>query len=223
LFHGGTSEGTYGYYVVAADGTGGKRFRPGGSSWELCCWAPDGQRFALASDYQSPQRDDLLTIFDTRSESLDTLLALEATHVNALAWNAVTDRILFTVDAPGPPAVISAVDPSGSTVDTVVVVPELRSSWGGLDWSRSGAQFLFVAGPASSGLYVAEVDGSGWRQLTVGMYLHGARWSPDGAQIAFSDGSETPQIHIIDADGSDSRTLTSNLFSAGGPSWVVRN
>ena len=92
-----------------------------------------------------------------------------------------------------------------------------QSDWWSPAWSPGGREIAFIG--TQGQLYVANVDGTGLRQLTrLGGDLQGAdhrTWSPDGRKIAFDidwdnpDGgpgqSEIQSIYVITRDGSGPR------------------
>lgn len=88
-------------------------------------------------------------------------------------------------------------------------------------WSPDGRQITFNRGSAP-GLWIANADGSGARQITSGAYDYYPRWSPDGARIAFQtepiDGSPSRRIGVVDATGANRRVLTSGLIDER-PMW----
>lgn len=64
-----------------------------------------------------------------------------------------------------------------------------------------------------SGLYVANIDGSGVRRLVTGYGMF--TWSPDGTKVAYSAGDD---LHIARADGSG-RTVLPGGKGALAPAW----
>ncbi len=92
-------------------------------------------------------------------------------------------------------------------------------------WSPTGKQIVFGSGRGrSSNIYVANVDGSGLRNVTRGdAHNWYPTWSPDGTQIAFSSNRDTGSIkyhiHVIDIDGRNERALTDGKWDGLAPSW----
>ena len=75
--------------------------------------------------------------------------------------------------------------------------------------------------PSSSDLYIANVDGSGIRNLTNHPAFDGwPAWSPDGKRIAFaSNRNSSYQIFVMDADGSNVRLVANTEGRATAPQW----
>ena len=82
--------------------------------------------------------------------------------------------------------------------DPIAVVPVPRVRLRGYAFSPDGRKIAFVSGPeGDSALWIANVDGSGLRQLQVGMGVREASFRPpDGTEIVFA--SEAP---IADGNG----------------------
>jgi Tol biopolymer transport system component len=90
-----------------------------------------------------------------------------------------------------------------------------------LAWSPDGSQILFEArlGVLWQDLYLANVDGSGLRNLTdtpSGPEMSPA-WSPDGTQIAFASPSNGVNLYLMNTDGVLLAKLT-NFGNPGDPS-----
>jgi dipeptidyl aminopeptidase/acylaminoacyl peptidase len=91
------------------------------------------------------------------------------------------------------------------------------------DWSPDGRQIAFVGyrdGPAD--IYVANVDGSGVRNITningdFGDLAYQPRWSPDGSRFLFFRSTMTtpPDLCLMNSDGTGQTNLTSS------PDWEV--
>jgi Tol biopolymer transport system component len=71
-------------------------------------------------------------------------------------------------------------------------------------------RFLAFSTWGKEDVFIAQLDGSGIRQLTDDLYKdRGPRWSPDGRRIAFqSNRSGSYEMWIVNADGSGLRQLT---------------
>lgn len=127
---------------------------------------------------------------------------------------------------------IHSVDPVSGASHPIVAGPMLDN---GPVMSRDGTRFLFVRatdGPAHT-LYVANVDGSGVRQLFEGEFglsilidgqPHPAEaapfsWSPDGAHVAVTSTVDlVPRLTVVATDGSDANTLDLGM-SVSGVNW----
>jgi dipeptidyl aminopeptidase/acylaminoacyl peptidase len=111
-------------------------------------------------------------------------------------------------------------------------------------WSPDGTQIAYVGivqygkdspdGQAHFGIFVANADGSGARQLTEGVNEGWPSWSPDGTQIAFSSTRTDPtvrecisgghascptDIYVMNADGSNITRLTDDPAPEYAPAW----
>ena len=92
------------------------------------------------------------------------------------------------------------------------------------EFAPGGKRIVFSASTADSrdaDIFVANVDGSGMRNLTFSPGIDTSpTWSPTGTQIAFiSDRSGTPQVWIMDSDGSNLRRLVEEGGHCDSPDW----
>ncbi len=93
-------------------------------------------------------------------------------------------------------------------------------------FSPDGAQISYRSNDSGAfQIYVANVDGSNFRQVTSGSGENReATWSPDGRQLAFVNGvSGAAQLYIINLDGSGQQRLTFDDVRSDDPSWSVHN
>jgi TolB protein len=91
-------------------------------------------------------------------------------------------------------------------------------------WSPDGTQIAFTryANITSSQIYIANVDGSGIRQVTFDRYNTQPAWSPDGTQLAFVRSNSLNSISSIfkvNVDGSGLQQLTYDQQSSNSPNW----
>jgi TolB protein len=144
-------------------------------------------------------------------------LILEGTALTNPAWSPDGKRIALTVGDTTNHVVL--IDADGSNMRTLVDVP-FRT--GTATWSPDGRQLAF-ADLDHGHLYVANVDGTGLRQLTRGGDYGGGdgapAWSPAGDEIAFiNDG----YVVTVRPDGTD-RWSDALGFDAsrrwGRPAW----
>jgi Tol biopolymer transport system component len=106
----------------------------------------------------------------------------------------------------------------GTNVRQLTNLPDMG---GRNTWSPNGRQLAFYAGPTGNhNIYVINVDGTGFVQLTNGGDNLGPSWSPDGDWIAFTsfrDGNN--EIYIMHPDGTGVTRLTNNPSSDWQPRW----
>jgi Tol biopolymer transport system component len=133
------------------------------------------------------------------------------------------DRLAFVRGADKGFQVLS-VRPDGSDLRTLASLP------GGIDgmrWSPDGGALLVgfaETGPEGFRLAVVNADGSGSRELDIGMPADWASWRPGGRHIAFRGQLDTgtTAAFIADADGTNVRKLpieTSGEFDFEGMNW----
>jgi TolB protein len=90
---------------------------------------------------------------------------------------------------------------------------------------NGGRMALVVSHDGDSDIYVANLDGSGLRNLTKHPAIDvSPTWSPDGSQIAFvSNRHGSPQIFVMGADGSGPRRITFAGSYNQTPAWCPRS
>jgi Tol biopolymer transport system component len=103
----------------------------------------------------------------------------------------------------------------------------------GPSWSPDGTKVAFEVwtdGRKSSQIWIANVDGSGAKQLTDGDYYNWTpRWSPDGRKLVLeTTRNDNPtnhvknggyrDIYVMDSDGQNQVNLTTNTFGHH-PMW----
>ena len=91
-------------------------------------------------------------------------------------------------------------------------------------WSPDGGRIVFVSNTTGSDdIWIVNADGSGLRNLTIGLQSWDKRpsWSPDGTRIVFwSDRSGLMQLHVMDADGQNVRNISQTTWDETDPLWV---
>jgi Tol biopolymer transport system component len=91
--------------------------------------------------------------------------------------------------------------------------------------SSDGRRLVFgsMRSGETSGIWVANADGSGAHELTHGPgFVQGSpSWSPDGRRIAFDAFTDDKYWHVwlIDADGGTPRRLTTQVGDENVPTW----
>jgi Tol biopolymer transport system component len=80
--------------------------------------------------------------------------------------------------------------------------------------------------PPVHGIFIANADGTGGRQLTTApdvkdAYDTQSQWSPDGKWIAFTRVKRVHRaaVYVIRVDGTGLKRLTAPRFDAGNPDW----
>jgi TolB protein len=91
-------------------------------------------------------------------------------------------------------------------------------------WSPTAEQVAFVSDDSGNDeIWVANRDGSGFRQLTFNDWEWDKHpsWSPDGQQLVFwSNRTGVWQIWVINADGTGDYTLSRTGFNDWEPVWI---
>jgi parallel beta-helix repeat protein len=91
-------------------------------------------------------------------------------------------------------------------------------------WSPDGKKIAFIkrnVEKRGQGIFVAESDGSDYKQLTnASSFDYGPAWSPDGKMIAFASNRYSGpdyDIFLMNSDGTNIKQLTA--LGAGSPTW----
>jgi TolB protein len=89
---------------------------------------------------------------------------------------------------------------------------------------RGGRMALVVSNEGNTDIYVANLDGSGLRNLTKHPSIDvSPSWSPDGSQLAFvSNRHGSPQIFVMSAGGGTPRRITFAGSYNQTPAWSPR-
>ena len=106
---------------------------------------------------------------------------------------------------------------------TTILLPVAVRAANGSALAPDGSAVVFscsVPGVTDNKLCVAQLDGSGFVQLTTGRGIDTEpAWSPDGASIAFATTRfGATEVVVMNADGSDLRRLTP-VAVGRSPSW----
>jgi TolB protein len=113
---------------------------------------------------------------------------------------------------------IWGLDPGSSVPRTIIDLPNGKET--DPSWSPDGQRIAFTHQPngQSSGIWVANADGTGAMQISSG----GGEpaWSPDGQRLAFVKTVGEPTLWVMNADGSGAHQVTSVDFGhVESPAW----
>ena len=105
-----------------------------------------------------------------------------------------------------------------------VVMPVPSSYVSSPAFSPDGEKIAFsgrLPDRQDAGVYVANIDGTGLRNLSNNPAIDTSpTWSPTGQQIAFiSDRTGSPQLWVMDADGSNVQRLVTEGGHCDSPNW----
>jgi Tol biopolymer transport system component len=247
--HGLGVDNTDVYAVASAGGPPRDLTRSAGAE-QSAAWTPNGSRMVFTRQYTTGRENGQVTyhvgIFTMAVGGAAHLIRRCTATCDArdFAWSPDGRQIAFVSNVPshltGFAGEVIVMNADGS--DPRVVCDESRCGQGleAPEWSPDGSRVVFsnegVIGFSSigilpSGIWIANVDGSGVRKLTqprcrpghaplVGCFYDSApAWSPDGSTIAFSrldqrfrPGAQTPpvtQLEVMHADGSGLRPIAS--------------
>lgn len=193
-------------YVVNPDGSEVEELSVG----QVGRWSPAGTEISIfcCDDGMAAH----FVAFDTgQIRGFDPPDAALETNCGA-AWSPDGERIaceVYGVDDSGANGIYSVLAADGSGLTRITTNPSGSSDIPG-DYSPDGERLVFVRweGDLPSGLFVANVDGSGTRQIdTTGLILDDSgfsgSWSPDGNNILFvarTDEGRHKAIWIVNAD-----------------------
>jgi hypothetical protein len=179
-------------------------------------WFPDGRRLAYLTLRSSELKVlDIQTGNVRRATASDFIDASMFSQAEAPVWSPDGRRLAYTSGLGASARVLVATRGAGAPVDVTGA-----SGFGfGPDWSPDGTRVAFGG---STGVWVANADGSGTTQLTSSPTQYGQpSWSPDGARIAmvaFGPSPTTSQIYVGNSDGS-SVTPVGAPGELGNPTW----
>ena len=221
---GSTTAGSWGIFVVNADGTGrrqvtrGSLFQPHGIAW-----SPDGNTLAFDA-YVSDGPTSVYTVPVAGGN------ASKVTTGWSPAW-ASGSKLVVTDESEGPfgrDVQLYSVNPDGTGRQMFVQCPENQFDQpcgdGDPVFSPDATKIAFdnnLSGAASA-VYTMNADGSGRRQLTP--YSPPAtlpQWGPNASALVYERkdlGGDTTKdtIHAVNADGSGDKELVKNAHQ---PSW----
>jgi TolB protein len=191
------------------------------------CFSPDGSRIALTR-WPRAYNEGLASVHVAELGSGRTLARLSprgATGVNlpGSCWNAVTDRVVFSLERDAPDWPYSA-SPDGSGLRRLVSLRgriAIEPSFSP-DGERVVVEVSKYDAEGNGSIYVANVDGSGLRRLTRGADDRQPNWSPRGHRIVFQRRrGEVWDAWTIAPDGTGLRNVTrTRRYSETDIAWA---
>ncbi len=221
-------DGDYDIYVMDADGgnvvqlTGGEMYNQLYDDKEPA-WAPSGERIAFTSQrdgdwdiyVMDADGSNVVKLTDNWVQDYNPTWSPDGNHLAFVARRDDLSIYIMSGDGNNPPVELiehSLDEPPGSLT---------RNSCPA--WSPDGERIAFISAlsnttPASTGLYVVDIDGSNITRL--GDRRSGCpAWSPDGKHIVFI--CDSNDICVIEADGSTTITLLETKGQdAYQPDWT---
>lgn len=190
-------------------------------------WAPDGMRIAFNADFDDPDPDDALDIWDIYTMNAAGGDVRRLTRSPGLYGDPGYSRdgtlIAFdsTVSGSEGVYVMHAVD--GSAMRRVIGRPEGVVTDYAPRFAPDGTELVFLGefDDRSGALYVVKLDGSGLRRITpTSLFPTKAAWSPDGTRIVFDASSARfpyQSLWTVRPDGSGLTDLMKTAALEPGP------
>ncbi|MEO5704978.1 MAG: hypothetical protein ABIR64_08335 [Candidatus Limnocylindrales bacterium] len=199
-------------------------------------WSPGGTRIAFNANFDDPDLEDGLEIWDIYTMDPDGANVVRLTHSAGLygdpGYSPDGTLIAFdsTVEGSKGIHVMSAVDGSGTR--SVTGLPDGVTTAFAPRFSPDGTEIVFtgVFDERSGALYVVGLDGSGLRRITpTTLSPDKAAWSPTSGSIVF-DASSDPfpfqSLWTVRPDGTALTSLMAELVGAtesrdgfSAPTW----
>lgn len=213
-------EGREQLFIANADGSGERRLlNSPAADIEDPAWSPDGRQIAYVLVAVASKSMHVMNV-DGSNDRAVTPPSQSPIHP---AWMPDGQSILYcTDDDLHPPAKNAAeiyrIDVTNGKIATLIS--------GGINTypvpSPDGKRIAFRRMiDTNSEVFVANIDGSGIRNLTNHPAFDGwPAWSPDGKRIAFaSNRNSAYQIFVMDADGSNVKLVANTEGRATAPQW----
>ncbi len=167
-------------------------------------WSPKGDELAFIAD-------ERLFLMDADGQNARPLDTPVHSRSYSLSWSPDGENVAFIGGGASAAPFIYLLNVEGNddaqrAVTRIPADPLARPSW-----SPDSQQLAFISG---SGIYVANSDGSGEKQLAQTTMPRSSDWSPDG-RLAFISNL---QLYIASADG-DIQPVMTDLRVDRTPSW----
>lgn len=214
-------EGRQQLFWMDRDGRNERQLTRDAAEHEDPSWSPDGARIAFVSIAGDTKRIHVMR----RDGSGAHPVTPSEQHAIHPSWTPDGLRILYCTDDDLRPPVkneaqIFTVELATHKVTTLIS--------GGVNTypviSPDGRRIAFrkIVGELNSEVFVADVDGTGLRNLTNDPAWEGwPAWSPDGARIAFAGNRNSNyQIFVMNAEGGDVRLAANTEGRATAPRWA---
>ena len=199
-------------------------------------WAPDGARIAFNANFDDPDLDDDVEIWDIYTMDPDGGNVVRLTNSPGLygdpGYSADGTMIAFDSTVPGQEGVyvMRAVD--GKRMHRVTGLPDGVTVAYAPRFSPDATELVFtgVFGEGSGALYVVGLDGTGLRRITPAtLSPDKAAWSPSSGGIVFdasSDGFPFQSLWTVRPDGTALTNITADTVGKteatdgfSGPAW----
>ena len=200
----GGNAGTFGIYVMNADGTNRQRLMNDTTISNLYPeWSPDGRKIVYVQHSTNG-----FAVYVMNSDGTNQI------RLSTNAGDDWDERPIWSPD--GGKLIMAGIYAMNSDGTNQHVLSSGRSPV----WSRDGARIAFLAGNPQE-LFTMNADGTSQQQITHdSTYTRYPNWSPNGAKIAFlSQRDGNNEIYTINADETNLVRLTNDAGDDIFPYW----
>jgi Tol biopolymer transport system component len=223
-------DGKWQIITMNADGSAENSLTTSFGEYSRPSWSPDGKQLGLRIETGTGNGIAVMNVGLENGRLTGTQpIALTNEFSDGPQWSPDGRQLVFVSTPGGGGWITQVVDASGSQAPvTLTNIPENSID---PDWSPDAKQIVFsyYTDPQQQikDLYVVNIDGSGYVQLTNTPDIgeDGPSWSPDGKKIAFSAYKQSDQvlsrrdIYIMNSDGTGVFQLTTDPASEFDPVW----